>query len=72
MLMVPIHKYFILISMTSKVIEDHKSSIIKFLSHFFLLSNIFIYELILIKIYVNANIMKTQIFYMYKDDLKGH
>ena len=66
MLITMIGKYFSLISITSKVIEGHKSSMIKFLSkflsHFFLLPNTFIYEPILIKIYMNANIMNTQIF----------
>ena len=32
----------------------------------------FIYESILIKIYVNANIMNTQIFHLIKYDLSGH
>ena len=62
--------------MTSKVIEGHKSSLIKFLSKFFvklfLLPKTFIYESILIKIYINANIMNTQIFHFNKYDLKGH
>ena len=50
--------------MTSKVIEGHKSSsnFNVFLSDFFLLPNTFIYESILIKMYMNANIMNTQIF----------
>ena len=34
------------------------------------LSNTLIYELILIKIYVNANIMNRQIFHIIKYDLK--
>ena len=34
--------------------------------------NIFIYESILIKIYMYTNIMITQIFYLKKYDLKGH
>ena len=38
----------------------------------FFLHSIFIYEPILIKISMNANIMKTQIFYKIKYDLKGH
>ena len=37
-----------------------------------ILSNIFIYESILMKIYINTNMMKTQIFYLNKYDLKGH
>ena len=37
----------------------------------FYLSSTF-YELILIKIYMNGNIMKTQIFHLNKYDLKGH
>ena len=68
-------KYFIFISMNSKVIEGHKSSIIKcfclsFLSHFFLLPKTFIYASILIKINMNANYYDKQIFYLYKHDLK--
>ena len=35
-------------------------------------SNTFIYVSILIKIYVNANIMNTQIFNFIKYDLNGH
>ena len=42
-----------------------------FRSHFFLLPNTFIYESILIKNYMNANIMNTQIFNLNKYDLKG-
>ena len=38
----------------------------------FYLSSTFIYELILIKIYMNANIMNTQIFHVNKFDLNGH
>ena len=56
--------------MTSKVIEGHKSS-----SNFSVnptLPNTFIYESILIKNYMNANIMNMQIFYLNKYDLKGH
>ena len=56
--------------MTSKVIEGHKSS-----SNFSVNSTLpktFIYELILMKIYVNANILNTQIFHKNKYDLKGH
>ena len=56
--------------MTSKVIKGHKSS-----SNFSFnptLPNTFIYESILIKIYMNANIMNTQIFHLNKYDLKGH
>ena len=37
----------------------------------FHLSSTFIYELILIKMYMNAIIMNTQIFYQNKYDLKG-
>ena len=36
-----------------------------------ILPNTFIYESILIKIYMNTNIMNTQIFHLYKYDLKG-
>ena len=56
--------------MTSKVIEGHKSS-----SDFSVnptLLKIFIYESILIKIYMNTNNMNTQIFHLNKYDLKGH
>ena len=56
--------------MTSKVIEGHKSS-----SKFSInptLPITFIYESILLRIYMNANIMNRQIFYFYKYDLKGH
>ena len=35
-------------------------------------SNTFLYESILIKFYMNANIMNTQIFYLTEYDLKGH
>ena len=38
----------------------------------FFLSSTFIYELILIKKIMNANIMKTHIFYKMKYDLQGH
>ena len=37
-----------------------------------ILSNTFIYESILIKNYMNSNIMNTQIFNFNKYDLKGH
>ena len=37
-----------------------------------ILPNTFIYESILIKIYMNTNIMNTQIFHFKKYDLKGH
>ena len=37
-----------------------------------ILLNTFIYESILIKIYINTNIMNTQIFHLKKYDLKGH
>ena len=37
-----------------------------------ILSSTFIYEPILIKNYMNANIMNTQIFNLIKYDLKGH
>ena len=36
------------------------------------LPNTFIYESILIKIYMNTNIMNTPIFHLNKYDLKGH
>ena len=38
----------------------------------FLGTNTFIYESILIKIYMNTNIMNTQIFHFKKYDLNGH
>ena len=37
-----------------------------------ILPNTFIYESILIKIYMNTNIINTQIFHLDKYDLKGH
>ena len=37
-----------------------------------ILPNTFIYESILIKIYMNTNIINTQIFHLNKYDLKGH
>ena len=37
-----------------------------------ILPNTFFYESILIKIYINANIMNTQIFHLIKYDLNGH
>ena len=37
-----------------------------------IISNTCIYESILIKIYMNANIMHTQIFNLIKNDLNGH
>ena len=37
-----------------------------------ILPNTFIYESILIKIYMKTNILNTQIFYLNKYDLKGH
>ena len=66
--------------MTSKVIEGHKSSFnfslnptpSVFLEFKKILPNIFIYESILIKIYMNTNVMNTQIFHFDKYDLKGH
>ena len=49
--------------MTSKVIEGHKGSVS--LREFKkILPNTFIYESILIKIYMNTNIMNTQIFHL--------
>ena len=56
--------------MTSKVIEGHKSS-----SNFSVnptLPNTFVYVLVLMEIYINDNFMYTQIFHLYKYDLKGH
>ena len=43
-----------------------------FFSHFFLLPNTFIYESILLKTYMKANIMNMQIFNLNKYDLKSH
>ena len=57
--------------MTSKVTEDHKRSFV-FSGIQENSSNTFIYESILIKIYMNTNIMNTQIFHLNKYDLKGH
>ena len=37
-----------------------------------ILPNTFIYKSILINIYMNANIMNTQISYLIKYDLNGH
>ena len=37
-----------------------------------ILLNTSIYESILIKIYINADIMDTQIYYFIKYDLNGH
>ena len=62
-------KYFIEISMTSKVIEGNQS-----LSNFSVnptLPNTLFHETILIKIYVNAYTMNTQIFQINKYNLKG-
>ena len=56
--------------MTSNVIEGHKS-----LSIFNVnptLPKTYIYESILIKMYMNANIMNTQIFHLIKYDFNGH
>ena len=54
--------------MTPKVIEGHKRSSV-FPG---ILPNTFIYESTLIKIYMNAKIMNTQIFHFIKYDLNGH
>ena len=56
--------------MISKVIEGHKSSL-NFSVNTTLL-NTFIYESILIKIYMNTNNMNMQILHLNKYDLKGH
>ena len=56
--------------MISKVIEEHLIS-----SNFRVnrtLPNTFIYELILIKNFINAIIINTQVFNLNKYDLKGH
>ena len=37
-----------------------------------ILPNTFIYELILIKMYMNANILNIHIFHLFKYDLNGH
>ena len=57
--------------MTSKVIEGHKRSFV-LPGIYENSSNTIIYESILIKIYMNTNIMNTQIFYLNKYNLKGH
>ena len=59
MIILCIRKYFIYISMTSKGIEGHKSSFNFSVNPTF--TNTFIYEPILMKIYINANIINTQI-----------
>ena len=59
-----IRKYFILISITPKVTEGHKRSSV----YPVIFPNTFIYESILIKIYMNTNIMNTQILKV----TKGH
>ena len=56
--------------MTSEVIESHKSSSNFNVNQTF--PNTFMYEQILIKIYMNANIMNMLIFHLRKYDLKGH
>ena len=56
--------------MTFKVIEGHKSSYNCSVNS--TLSITFIYESILLKIYMNAKNMNTQIFHFYKYDPKGH
>ena len=38
----------------------------------FFLSNTFVYEPILLKLFMNANIVKMQIFHKIKSDLRGH
>ena len=58
--------------MASKVIEGHKSSS-NFVPVFSSSLHILIYyESILLKIYMNANIMNSQIFNLNNYDLKGH
>ena len=48
-------------------------SVIPWLRDFsFFLSNTFIYEPILLKLSMNANIVKMQIFHKIKYDLRGH
>ena len=56
--------------MTSKVIEGHKNSFNFSVNP--TLPKTYIYESIWIKMYMNANIMNTKIFYLNKYDLKGH
>ena len=57
--------------MTSKGIEVTKGHL-SFREFKTILHNTFIYELILIKIYMKTIIMNTKIFHFNKYDLKGH
>ena len=57
--------------MTSKAIEVTKGHL-SFREFEKILPNTFIYESILIKMYMNTNIMNRQIFYFDKHDPKGH
>ena len=52
--------------MTSKVLEGHIKPLEIFLDIYFF------YIIFLLKLHVNANIMKTQVFHEIKHDLKGH
>ena len=66
-LRMPTHKFFIKWSMTSKVIQGHKRPLLC-KNH----SSTFIYGSILIKICMNANIMKIQFFHKIIYDQKCH
>ena len=61
---------FFLAHMTSEVPEGHILSPIYLKNNFFL-DSFFVLNLISLKLYMNANIMKTQIFHEIKYDLKG-
>ena len=55
------------------VIPTFRHSVILWLRDFsFFLSNIFVFEPILLKLSMNANIVKMQSFYKIKYDLRGH
>ena len=61
------HKFFMKWSMTSKVIQGHIRLLVSQN-----LSSTFVYGPILIENFMNANIMKTQLFYKIIYDLKCH
>ena len=54
--------FYVLTSLCNSVFKKFKKSLL----------NTFIYKSILIKIYVNADIMNAQIFYIIKYELNGH
>ena len=64
---------FFIKNVSSSISHKQKNSVFpKFRDLKKILTSTFIYEPILIQIYMNANIMKTQIFHFIKYDLKGH